>query len=126
MNMQQVIKPIGPFGQIIDQQLPFAEYLAVIRSTIKHARRHQPNLNSDMIIDANTPYEWHPVPFNKADHYKNGILLIHGLYDSPFSMRDIAQYFLQQGFFRKLDAAQIEHCIQVVKRRVAPRCRPQL
>ena len=44
----------------------------------------------------NAPFEWAPEPHTK--HAENGILLIHGFLDSPFAMRDLASFFLKQGF----------------------------
>lgn len=47
---------------------------------------------ADKIIEANCPYELRPT--KKPTH---GVLLIHGLLDCPFSLREIGQHLCEQG-----------------------------
>jgi esterase/lipase len=44
------------------------------------------------ILDANSPREWLSTTIPKQ-----GLLLIHGLYDSPFMVKDLGDYFAKQG-----------------------------
>lgn len=44
--------------------------------------------------EANYPFEWRP----DNPQPKPGVLIIHGLFESPYKMRDIANFYLEQGF----------------------------
>jgi esterase/lipase len=83
--------------------LPFNDYIAKTRHLIKERRADlrlvQPAL-ADRILTANTPYELPPLQTlmlssNKGS--KIGALLIHGLLDCPFSLRDIGQHLAEAG-----------------------------
>ncbi len=52
------------------------------------------------IIDANSPFEWRPTApqCRKAGAVRRGVLLIHGLTDSPYLMRDVGRFFLARCF----------------------------
>lgn len=52
----------------------------------------QKGINSIIVADLVTPFEL------KAKDNKKGILLIHGLTDSPYLFHDLATFFYQQGF----------------------------
>src|SRR5690349_6977119 len=76
---------------ITDNHLPFAEYLARTRAIIATRRLDLANSpNPQKIIEANSPFELVPTqPIKSGNRYKYGVLLIHGLLDCPFSMRDV-------------------------------------
>lgn len=44
------------------------------------------------ILELNTPFDWQP-----EKPTKTGIMMIHGMYGSSFSMRDLAKRFVQNG-----------------------------
>ncbi len=73
----------------------FADYIAQTQTMITQARIDITSDSKDQILAANTPYNWVP---SQAGKIKQGILLIHGLYDSPFTLKDLGQHFLKQGF----------------------------
>lgn len=78
---------------ITDSQLPFADYLKHCRKIIKDRRMDlkQPREITEKIINANCPFELSPdQPVLVNNQPKYGVLLIHGLLDCPFSLRDIA------------------------------------
>lgn len=75
------------------QHLTFDQYIAQTEANIARARLDLTPATAAHIIDVNSPYAWAPP---KKGH--RGVLLIHGLLDSPFSLRDIGQYFLSRGF----------------------------
>src|SRR3990167_5170318 len=77
---------------IYDPGLPFSDYIQKIRHIIAHARQDL-DQRAKWIIEANSPFELRPD--NKPTR---GALLIHGLLDSPFIMRDIAERFRDQGY----------------------------
>lgn len=82
----------------LDSALPFATYIDHCQHLIATRR---PDLQagtamSDMILRANSPYELTPLTPGTS-RPKIGALLLHGLLDSPFSLRDIGQQLQTQG-----------------------------
>ncbi len=81
-----------------DSHLPFTDYIKECRNMIA-ARR--PDLQTDnpgchRILDANSPYELLPEPAQSSQK-RRGALLIHGLLDCPYSLRDIGNHLQQTG-----------------------------
>lgn len=76
---------------IYDFHLSFQDYIQKSTEIIANTRLDL-NHNADHIIEANAPYELQPKI--KA---KYGALLIHGLLDSPFIMRDIGEKLREDG-----------------------------
>jgi esterase/lipase len=74
----------------------FAEYIAHTRKKIHLARLDLHSDYAEEIIDANAPFMW--LPKENSANKKRAILLIHGLYNSPFSLKDLGHVFYQQGF----------------------------
>ena len=77
-----------------DQHRSFTQYIEQTREMITQARIDLDGDDAEKIIDVNSPFEYRPKNFDG----KRGILLVHGLCDSPFWMRDLAQFFLEQNF----------------------------
>jgi len=91
---------------ILDSELPFSEYIARSRSLIKSRRpdlqQANNNIHTKQIIDANSPYELNPDdPIRTGNRLKYCALLIHGLFDCPFSLRDIGSYLQRNGIFSR-------------------------
>ncbi len=63
----------------------FEEYKKQCRTLIEHHRKDLISSSREKIVDANTPFELRP-----AAATKQGVLLIHGLLDCPFMLKDIA------------------------------------
>jgi esterase/lipase len=82
--------------------LPFDEYIRNTRQMIEKARVDINETNRSVILDANVPFELKPdeskYPRDRNGRYKKGILLIHGLSDSPYLMKAIARHFQVKGF----------------------------
>lgn len=82
--------------------LPFAEYILRSREMVAKSRVDLNSFDQNFIIDANAPFEWIPTELksviNNQKKAKNGILLIHGLLDSPYSLHDLGRFFLAQNF----------------------------
>lgn len=72
----------------------FSDYLAQTRFLIQKTRPDLQSPLADHILAANMPFEWRPKDYDG----KKGILLVHGLLDSPFSVHDLGHFFYQQGF----------------------------
>ena len=68
---------------------------------IRQARLRTGAANLEKIIEGNSPFELKPTSGCQAGHgkpYRRGILLTHGLTDSPYFMRYLAAFFQEQGF----------------------------
>jgi|SRR6185312_416034 len=76
---------------IYDMNLNFADYMQKSEEIIAKTRQDLKQ-QAEFIIKANAPFELKPT--NKPRY---GALLIHGLLDSPFIMRDIGNSLLSQG-----------------------------
>lgn len=76
-----------------DTSKNYEEYIDYSRKIIKSARLD----SNSHALELNSPFILHP---SKKCPTKNGkgILLIHGLSDSPFIMRDLAEYFKDNCF----------------------------
>ncbi len=73
--------------------LSFPDYCVAIEKVFQTVKK-QYNLDiTDEKIKFNLPFEWHPETPNGK-----GVLLIHGLFDTPFIMRDIAKHLLHKGY----------------------------
>jgi esterase/lipase len=79
---------------------PFSDYIVRCRATITKRRPdlQQPSVFSDRILNANSPFELYPPHLpNRQGRIKRGALLIHGLLDCPFSLRDIGSRLQASG-----------------------------
>ena len=85
--MVQHLQPSGLNADFHGTGLHFAEYIEQTRAMIEKARVDLLPSTAQRIIDANTPKEF------RASKIKYGVLLIHGLLDSPFVMQDLARSF---------------------------------
>jgi esterase/lipase len=86
-----------PDYPITDSRLPFAEYITLSQNIIKQRRKDlQPPANAKKILDANSPCEFIP-DSQSGQRFKYGVLLIHGLLDCPFSVKDLGRYLQSQG-----------------------------
>lgn len=91
-----------PYLTLIEDKIPFEEYIERTRQYIK-AMRSDIKDNEAQIMDANSPFELLPTNPIKSSNQriKYGALLIHGLLDSPFSLKDIGLRLQQQGIFSR-------------------------
>jgi esterase/lipase len=91
-NLSDSIKETSIQYPVLDNRLPFSEYITRC-SLIIEAGRHdiqQSPHRASAILEANSPYELYPsIPVYSGSKLKYGILLIHGLLDCPFSLKDI-------------------------------------
>lgn len=94
--------PSGLNSQFNSGQLPFVEYVASSRTMIAKVRADDGSPVSEDVVDGNAPFELKPAKHCPRGHnkpYRRGILLTHGLTDSPYFMRALADFF-QANCFR--------------------------
>lgn len=77
--------------------LSFREYMSAMEDVIKKARLDLTPDNEQVILAANAPREY--VPPRKKQ--KVGVLLIHGLLESPYIMHSLFEHFSKQGFLTR-------------------------
>jgi len=80
----------------------FNEYAAYSRKMIEEARTDLDEINRETIVDGNSPLALTPTKNcspGKSHPYARGILLSHGLTDSPYTMKRLAQFFRKECFF---------------------------
>ena len=93
--------PSGLNSEFNGNQMPFADYVALTRDMIRRARLKSGNADLEKIVDGNSPFELRPAAGFPAGHektYRRGVLLTHGLTDSPYFMRYLATFFQENGF----------------------------
>jgi len=85
-----------------DREVPFDEYIRQSERMIEKARVDIHESNRKIVLQANRPFELIPdesrFPRNRAGRHEKGILLIHGLSDSPYFLKPIARHFRERGF----------------------------
>jgi esterase/lipase len=88
-------EPTGAGYRLLTANTPFDQYITAARKLIAEHRVDLNSTQASKIIEANSPFEWRPY---QSERYQRGVLLVHGLFDCPFRMRDMAAHFLKQGF----------------------------
>ncbi|HEX5362848.1 MAG TPA: hypothetical protein VFW59_01125, partial [Gallionella sp.] len=82
-------RPSGENARFMGDGLPFDEYLR--RTTAMLRRVHAGRADPDKVVAGNAPFELHPVGEPQSGKpYRRGVLLTHGLSDSPYFMRHLA------------------------------------
>lgn len=82
-------------------QLSFADYVASSRDMIRKIRAATRADNSEIAVGGNAPFELEPpaaASAGKEKPWRRGILLTHGLSDSPYFMHHLAACFQANGF----------------------------
>lgn len=86
----------------VEEDAPFATYLQKTREMMIKARVDIHDDNREAVLKANMPFEMLPdqgsFPKGKDGKYGRGILLIHGLSDSPYLLQPLARHLQKQGF----------------------------
>lgn len=79
---------------IYDMNLEMPDYIAQCKTIIQNTRQDLATAtHPEKIIEANSPFELKP----QNENPRNGALLIHGLFDCPFDMKDIGTHLQSQG-----------------------------
>lgn len=92
--------PSGLNSEFVGGSGTFSDYIAEMQSRIQCCRDKLGLANSAEIVAGNSPFQLYPKNFKAGiNHpYQRGILLIHGLSDSPYFMRTLGDFFAAQGF----------------------------
>lgn len=89
-------KPSG-FNHHFDEDFSdFEDYIRKTQTNLLDARIDLNSPNKQRIIEANMPFVWRP-----NTKPKKGILLVHGLLESPFSLWDLGKHFFAKDFLVK-------------------------
>jgi len=94
-------QPSGLNTRFEDGALTFADYIAGSRDMLSHAHSALGTADLVKVVDGNAPFELKPPAAGSAGKqktYSRGVLLIHGLTDSPYFMRHLAAFFQENGF----------------------------
>jgi esterase/lipase len=82
--------------------VPFDAYIRQSERMIERARVDINETNREVVLNANLPFELIPdesrFPRNRQGLHERGILLIHGLSDSPYFLKPIARQLRDRGF----------------------------
>ncbi len=103
MPISERHKPSGRNSRFVFEGLSFDEYIAQTRQTIGQARTDLTAENHDRIVEANAPFALTPdlTPETTSGPARRGVLLAHGLTDSPYAMRALGRFFQARGFWVK-------------------------
>lgn len=83
------------------EQLSFADYMAACQEMLRQVHSAKSQAELEKAVAGNTPFELRPegkFQAGKNKPYRRGILLVHGLTDSPYFLRPMAGFFQGQGF----------------------------
>jgi esterase/lipase len=78
----------------------FADYVASTRSLVKkHNPRAMDTLHGSItVLDGVSPFELRPSASCSTASARKGVLLIHGLTDTPYLLRELGEHFAQKCF----------------------------
>lgn len=82
-------------------QLTFAEYIMQSRNMVRKIRSANSPISLSQAVEGNSPFMLDPAGDNiigKNKTWRKGVLLTHGLSDSPYFMRHISVIFQSRGF----------------------------
>ena len=94
-------QPSGLNTRFNGSSLAFADYVALTRDMLDSAHAKPGSTDLEKIIAGNAPFELKPVSSGSAGQqktYRRGVLLTHGLTDSPYFMKHLAAFFQENGF----------------------------
>lgn len=98
-NLSSVIDS-STFYPSTDSGLSFADYIQQCQAIISERRKDLDGhpVPAQTIIQANSPCEFFPENTSKV---KTGVLLVHGLLDCPFSLRELGVHLQQHGILSR-------------------------
>ena len=92
-NILRHVHPSGLNSKFEFSNLNFPAYITAVKNMLQQVNQKcKLNLN-DKVIELNSPFEWCP-----TQSTKKAALLIHGLFDTPFTMRNVGEHLVKQGY----------------------------
>ncbi|MES1982154.1 MAG: alpha/beta fold hydrolase [Pseudomonadota bacterium] len=94
-------RPSGLNSRFTGEKSGFTDYVIETRAMITEARVRIGAIDLEQASNGNSPFQLKPAPGyppGKGKTYKRGVLLVHGLTDSPYFMRHLGKFFQEQGF----------------------------
>lgn len=94
-------RPSGENAHFIGNDLPFDEYMRRATAMLRRAHAGRESAEQGRRVAGNAPFELHPAGaahVGKNRPFRRGVLLTHGLLDSPYFMRHLAAFFQCSGF----------------------------
>ena len=94
-------RPSGENSCFIGEGLPFGEYVRQTTAMLRRVHTELGSADPDKAVAGNAPFELYPAGDacrGKSKPYRRGVLLTHGLTDSPYFMRYLAAFFQRNGF----------------------------
>ena len=79
----------------------FTDYILKTKDVIRAARLDLRPRGREAVVDGNSPFELKPgaeCPRGRTHRYRRGVLMTHGLTDSPYFMRALGEVFQKQCF----------------------------
>jgi len=92
-------RPSGVNMHFTAEGLPFADYVRRTQALLRQVHAGKDEL--EKIVVGNSPFELFPaadLAQGRDKPFRRGILLTHGLSDSPYHMRHLAAFFQRNGF----------------------------
>lgn len=92
-------QPTGVNTHFEGAGLPFADYVRRTQAMLRQV--HAGKIDLERIVAGNSPFELHPAggfESGRDKPYRRGVLLTHGLTDSPYFTRHLAAFFQDNGF----------------------------
>jgi alpha-beta hydrolase superfamily lysophospholipase len=92
-------QPCGFNTRFNGEGMNFAEYVEQARACLQEHHAHKNEV--EQLVAGNAPFELFPEGESvrgRNKPYRRGVLLTHGLSDSPYHMRHLAAFFQRNGF----------------------------
>ena len=102
-------RPSGLNSRFEGEGLAFADYVARTKAMLREAHERLGRPDRERVVEGCAPFELFPADAHagsaagpesgaRGKPYRRGVLLVHGLSDSPYSMRALGEFFARNGF----------------------------
>ncbi len=101
INPQLRHQPSGVNTHFTGERWSFEEYVTNTSLMLQSVHAKRSYVDAEKIATGNAPFELKPATehsLGQSKKYRRGILLVHGLTDSPYFMRYMGEFFQAQGF----------------------------
>ncbi len=100
MRLEARHRPSGENVRFTGDGLPFGEYVRHATDMLRRVHVRPGTADPERIVAGNAPFELYPAgePHRGGKPCRRGVLLTHGLTDSPYFMRHLALFFQRNGY----------------------------